>query len=143
MWTQSSIWSVRVRGQVTDQLVSRRKDHGQVSIIMSVLIDDIWLYNILDTIAIICRKETPFRFFLDAVLKTVAYPRISTRSQGRSGPTRKTGQPSMGCRIENWRDGPSGSGLPVSGVSPFVPVQPCPWLRKTDAFRPQRIASTH
>ena len=114
-----------------------------MSIITSVLIDDIWLYNILDTIAIICRKETPFRFFLDAVLKTVAYPRISTRSQGRSGPTRKTGQPSMGCRIENWRGGPSGSGLSVSGVSPFVPVQPCPWLRKTDAFRPQRIASTH
>ena len=28
----------------------------------------------------------------------------------------------MACRVGNWRGGPSGPGLAVSGVSPFVPV---------------------
>ena len=33
--------SVQGQGQVADQLASRRKDHGQVSIIMNVLFDAI------------------------------------------------------------------------------------------------------
>ena len=35
----------------------------------------------LDTIVFNCRKETQFHLFLDAALKTVAYLRVSTRSQ--------------------------------------------------------------
>ena len=38
------------QGQVADQLVSRRKDHGQVSIIMTVILDDGRLHNVLDTV---------------------------------------------------------------------------------------------
>ena len=32
------------------QLASRRKDHGQVSIIMTVILDDGRLHNVLDTV---------------------------------------------------------------------------------------------
>ena len=69
------------QGQVADQLVSRRKDHGRVSIITSVLLDAIRPCNDLDTIVANGHKKTAFRLFLDAALKTVAYLRASTRSQ--------------------------------------------------------------
>ncbi len=38
-------------------------------------------HNIMDTIVVISRKQTAIRLFLDAALKTVAYLRITTRSQ--------------------------------------------------------------
>ena len=59
--------------RVTDQLASRRKDHGQVSIITHVLFSDIRLCNSLDTIVDNGRKKTMFRLLLDTALKTVAY----------------------------------------------------------------------
>ena len=46
-----------------------------------VLIDDIWPHNDLDSTIAIRRKQTAFHLFLDAALKTVAYLRVSTRSQ--------------------------------------------------------------
>ncbi len=46
-----------------------------------VLIGAIWLYNDLDNIIANSRKQTVLHFFLDATLKTVAYLRVSTRSQ--------------------------------------------------------------
>ena len=48
------------------QLASRRKDHGQLSIITNVLIDDSELHNVLDTVIVNCRKQTAFHLFLDA-----------------------------------------------------------------------------
>ena len=48
---------------------------------MSVLIDAIWPHNDLDSTIAISRKQTAFRLFLDAALKTVTYLRVSTRSQ--------------------------------------------------------------
>ena len=48
---------------------------------MSVLLDAIWPHNDLDSTIAISRKQTAFRLFLDAALKTVAYLRVSTRSQ--------------------------------------------------------------
>ena len=63
------------------QLASRREDHGQVSIIMSVLFYAIRPCNDLDTIVANGRKQTVLHLFLDAALKTVAYLRVSTRSQ--------------------------------------------------------------
>ena len=59
----------------------RREDHGQVSIIMSVLFYAIRPCNDLDTIVANGRKQTVLHLFLDAALKTVAYLRVSTRSQ--------------------------------------------------------------
>ena len=58
-----------------------REDHGQVSIIMSVLFYAIRPCNDLDTIVANGRKQTVLHLFLDAALKTVAYLRVSTRSQ--------------------------------------------------------------
>ena len=52
------------------QLASRREDHGQVSIIMSVILDDGGLCNVLDTIVDNSPKQTPFHLFLDTALKT-------------------------------------------------------------------------
>ena len=43
--------------------------------------DDSRLHNVLDTMVVISRKQTAFHLFLDAALKTVAYLRVSTRSQ--------------------------------------------------------------
>ena len=54
---------------------------AKVSIIMSVLIDAIRPCNDLDTIVANGRKQTVLHLFLDAALKTVAYLRVSTRSQ--------------------------------------------------------------
>ena len=48
---------------------------------MSVLIDAIRPCNDLDTIVANGRKQTVLHLFLDAALKTVAYLRVSTRSQ--------------------------------------------------------------
>ena len=76
-----SLRSPRPCDPLACQLTSRRKDHGQVSIIMSVILDDGRLYNVLDTIVVNCRKETHFHLCLDATLKTVAYLRVSTHSQ--------------------------------------------------------------
>ena len=45
-----SLCSPRPSDLLACQLASRREDHGQVSIIMSVLIDVSGLYNVLDTI---------------------------------------------------------------------------------------------
>ena len=50
------------------QLASRRKDHGQVSIITNVLFDAIWPHNDLATIVGNSPKQTPFHLFLDAGL---------------------------------------------------------------------------
>ena len=55
------------------QLASRRKDHGQVSIIMSVLFYAIRPCNGLDTIVSNGRKKTMFRLLLDTAVKTVTY----------------------------------------------------------------------
>ena len=63
------------------QLASRREDHGHVSIITSVLFYAIRPCNDLDTIVANGRKQTVLHLFLDAALKTVAYLRVSTRSQ--------------------------------------------------------------
>ena len=46
-----------------------------------VLLGAIWLYNDLDNIIANSRKQTVLHLFLDATLKTVAYLRVSTRSQ--------------------------------------------------------------
>ena len=54
------------------QLASRRKDHGQVSIITNVLFYAIRPCNGLDTIVSNGRKKTMFRLLLDTALKTVA-----------------------------------------------------------------------
>ena len=54
---------------------------AQVSIIMSVLFYAIRPCNDLDTIVANGRKQTVLHLFLDAALKTVAYLRVSTRSQ--------------------------------------------------------------
>ena len=67
-----SLRSPRPSDLLACQLASRREDHGQVSIIMSVFLDDIWLDNSLYTIVIICRKQAAFLLFLDTALKTVA-----------------------------------------------------------------------
>ena len=48
---------------------------------MSVLLGAIWLYNALDTIIANSRKQTVLHLFLNAAVKTVAYLRVSTRSQ--------------------------------------------------------------
>ena len=67
-----SLRSPRPSDLLACQFASRREDHGQVSIIMSVFLDDIWLDNSLYTIVIICRKQAAFLLFLDTALKTVA-----------------------------------------------------------------------
>ena len=54
------------------QLVSRRKDHGQVSIIMSGLFSAIRPHNDLDTIVANGCKQTVVRLLLDAALKTTS-----------------------------------------------------------------------
>ena len=70
------------QGQVADQLVSRRKDHGQVSIIMSVLLDVSPTIQCSGYYSLLQSRNRPhFDLFLDAALKTVAYLRVSTRSQ--------------------------------------------------------------
>ena len=76
-----SLRSPRPSDLLACQLASRRKGHGQVSIITSVLIDAIRPCNDLDTIVANGRKQTVLHLFLDAALKTVAYLRVSTRSQ--------------------------------------------------------------
>ena len=48
---------------------------------MSVLLGAIWLYNDPDNIIANSPKQTVLHLFLDATLKTVAYLRVSTRSQ--------------------------------------------------------------
>ena len=63
------------------QLASRREDHGQVSIIMSVILDDGELCNVLNTIVVNSPKQAPFHLFLDTAVKTVAYLHASTDSQ--------------------------------------------------------------
>ena len=45
-----SLRSPRPSDLLACQFASRREDHGQVSIIMSVLLDVSGLYNVLDTI---------------------------------------------------------------------------------------------
>ena len=45
-----SLRSLRPCDLLACQLASRRKDHGQVSIIMSVILDDGRLHNVLDTV---------------------------------------------------------------------------------------------
>ena len=67
-----SLRSPRPSDLLACQFASRREDQGQVSIIMSVFLDDIWLDNSLYTIVIICRKQAAFLLFLDTALKTVA-----------------------------------------------------------------------
>ena len=76
-----SLRSPRPSDLLACQLASRREDHSQVSIIMSVLLDAIRPCNDLDTIVANGRKQTVLHLFLDAALKTVAYLRVSTRSQ--------------------------------------------------------------
>ena len=68
-----SLRSPRPCDPLACQLDSRREDHGQVSIIMSVLFYAIRLCNGLDTIVSNGRKKTMFRLLLDTALKTVAY----------------------------------------------------------------------
>ena len=68
-------------GQGRVELALRRKGHGHVSRITSVLFYAIRPCNDLDTIVANGRKQTVLHLFLDAALKTVAYLRVSTRSQ--------------------------------------------------------------
>ena len=63
------------------QLASKRKDHSRLPIITNVLLDAIWPHNDPDSTIAISRKQTAFHLFLDVALKTVAYLRVSTRSQ--------------------------------------------------------------
>ena len=53
-----------------------------MSIQTTVTIDNNRLLNSPDPVIAICRKQTAICLFLDAALKTVAYLRVSTRSQG-------------------------------------------------------------
>ena len=53
-----------------------------MSIITVVTYDNNRLLNKLDSVIDIYRKQTAICLFLDAALKTVAYLRVSTRSQG-------------------------------------------------------------
>ena len=68
-----SLRSPRPSDLLACQFASRREDHGQVSIIMSVLFYAIRPCNDLDTIVANGRKQTVLHLFLDAALKTVAY----------------------------------------------------------------------
>ena len=63
------------------QLASRREDHGQVSIIMSVILDDGGLHNALGHIVRISKIKYHSSLFMDNDMKTVAYLRVSTDSQ--------------------------------------------------------------
>ena len=68
--------------QQTMQARIRVRDrHGSCPKQTSVLIDAIRPCNDLDTIVANGRKQTVLHLFLDAALKTVAYLRVSTRSQ--------------------------------------------------------------
>ena len=68
-----SLRSPRPSDLLACQLASRREDHGQVSIIMSVLFYVIRPCNGLDTIVSNGRKKTMFCLLLDTAVKTVAY----------------------------------------------------------------------
>ena len=52
-----------------------------MSIIMSVTFDNNRLLNSPDSVIAICRKQAAICLPLDEALKTVAYLRVSTRSQ--------------------------------------------------------------
>ena len=52
-----------------------------MSIITTVTIDNNRLLNSPDSVIAICRKQTAICLSLDEALKTVAYLRVSTRSQ--------------------------------------------------------------
>ena len=52
-----------------------------MSIITTVTIDNNRLLNSPDPVIAICRKQTAICLSLDEALKTVAYLRVSTRSQ--------------------------------------------------------------
>ena len=55
---------------------------AKVSIIMSVILDDGGLCNVLNTIVVNSPKQAPFHLFLDTAVKTVALPARFDRFSG-------------------------------------------------------------